>query len=216
MDRASILFALSTMKKEYRVTFGTKLIFILFGTPLLIFAFYLLFISKDASLFNKVISAVFIFLGIWGLPALLTFKLTIDDEYISTRDITPFPGPVRFRWDEIEWLHASGGFPFQEGGGIIIKSKHYKRKFIFIPIGAGLPYEIIKDILPHLSKNASVKIEPFLMKYIEGKARFYQRHQLIIVVLLLLLLFVSILIFGLRIRHQNRIGKPNQLQSNFN
>lgn len=186
------------MRKIYTTDIGTKVFFGLFATFIITGSIYLLFLYKGPKSIFKVLSTIiFAIMCIWWFIDLLFFKVIIEEDKISSK-IRFFSFLNRYwslRWSEILKVNATGGIFFEEFAEVVIYPKDFGKKkfnkFLSIPIGFGLPYEVLQDILPHIPKDATVKIEPFLLKYLHGKPRIHSSKKLILIALLLILMVIG-------------------------
>lgn len=186
------------MKKIYKTDAATRMLLALFNCFLLVGTIYILLFDKTSKPTYKIFSlAAFSFMCIWWYIDLLFFEVIIEDDRITTK-IRFFSFLNKYRsvyWQNIQILEARGGFFFEETGNITLFPKDIRKwhvpQIISIPIGFGISQYILKDILPHLPKDATVKIEPFLMKYIEGEPKVYSKTKLVAIGIGLILLVVG-------------------------
>lgn len=184
------------MRKIYKSDLGT-LIYIGLGIPLFFsFSFLALFIFKDAPTWIKIASPIVSLVDIFCFIHLLKYKLILDDESISSQvffsSLLPkyntFYNALKF--EEVGEIINSTGI-FEEATLIFLKPRDKSKKLMSFPVGFGLPWSVLNDILACLPKDVKVTFEPFIWRHINKPDKPDTKKRLIITVIILILLILA-------------------------
>lgn len=181
------------MKKIYKTDIGT-LIYV--GLGMLFFlggTFLAFFIINDTPIWVKIISPIISIFGIFYFINLLKYDLEIDEKEISSKVIllSFIPKRKTVKFAEIDEIMNSTSI-FEEGTLIFIKSHD---KILQIPVGFGLPWSVLGDILPRLPKDTKINFEPFIWKHINKPDNPDTFKRVIITAVILIFLILSVFFY---------------------
>lgn len=190
----------------YKVNTSTKI----FTT---VFSFFIFYLAVDYLLFNIEIHFllklplffVTITILIGTMCSVYASNISVDDKKIKRLQINIFSRLMlkdkktveilSLDWEEIEGLRANYIF-YPESPIITLKPKRglNKKKIEFLLGGmGGMPLELLKDILRHLSPNAKIDLYPYLEKMLKTEPD--SKRKIIIIAILLGLMVIGGFLF---------------------
>lgn len=138
----------------------------------------IIFLRKDldAQIVHWISSIVMILFGILAGYPFNKIKVIIDDEKIEIVSVKFIPRSGALPWNEIAELRSEY-FLWPEGGIIsLIPNINSSNKFIRFCIW-GMPIDLLKDIISHLSPNAKIELYSYLGRKLEGKQTWLFKKQ---------------------------------------
>lgn len=167
------------MQREYRVSKITKIycwiveIFTVFGIIVIFF------LKQNSQIWEKLVAIAAFFLMTFVVSMNSKFKFTFDEEKFTVRNILSlflffFPKYITCKWEDIKVVDISCGFLFEEFVLVTVGPKYKIKGAMVIPVGFGIPFSSLQEILSHIPKDAEVRIDPALKKYIDNPKKMYR------------------------------------------
>ena len=160
--------------KIYPVKPTVKILNIVYALFIIVILISALIIMQRASPVLYILFGLFIIFLIFGTLTSNKYKVIIDNDKIEIARQPLLSRTGILYWGEIAEL-SSEYFLFPEIGFLnLIPESHSGRNALRIAI-KGLPQELIKDIISHLSPSCKIFLYPYLKRKIEGKRTWFYK-----------------------------------------